>query len=96
MGIHMAWKFFPNEIAMSSNREGVPMQRPCLNRIKRTQKYTFCEGTKRLALEHLLLCNNNMRELHVRIMLCMKLQISHCFFLKPWVPVSLPGGFEGL
>lgn len=93
MGIHMAWKFFPNEIAMSSNREGVPMQRPCLNRIKRTQKYTFCEGTKRLALEHLLLCNNNMRELHVRIMLCMKLQISRCLFFPETVGSSVFTGW---
>lgn len=92
MGIHMAWKFFPNEIAMSSNKEGVPMQRPCLNRIKRTQKYAICEGTKRLALEHLLLCNN-VRELHVRIMLCMKLQISHCLFFPETVGSSVFTGW---
>lgn len=54
MGIRMAWKLFPSEMSMSNKKEGVPMQRPSLSRIKETQKYAFCEGTKRLAPDHLL------------------------------------------
>lgn len=81
---------------MSSKKEGVPMQRPCLSRIKKTQKYAFCEGTKRLAREHLLLCNN-VRELHVRNRLSVKLHISCCLFFPETVGSSVfTGWFSGV